>query len=44
MNQTSASQTVSDMRTGPSFAAALCGFLGCTVATTMVMFLLGSSV
>lgn len=33
-----------EMRTGPSFAAALCGFLGCTVATTMVMFLLGSSV
>ncbi len=31
-------------RTGPSFAAALFGFLGSTVATTMVMFLLGSSV
>ena len=26
--------------TGPSFAAALCGFLSTTVATTMVMFLL----
>lgn len=26
--------------TGPSFAAALCGFLCTTVATTMVMFLL----
>lgn len=28
--------------TGPSFAAALCGFLGTTVATTMLMFLLSS--
>ena len=28
--------------TGPSFAAALCGFLCTTVATTMVMFLLSS--
>ncbi|MDR7036974.1 MULTISPECIES: hypothetical protein [Methylobacterium] len=28
--------------TGPSFAAALCGFLSTTVATTMVMFLLSS--
>lgn len=33
-----------ERRTGPSFAAALCGFLGSTVATTMVMFLLGTSV
>ena len=29
-------------RTGPSFAAALCGFLSTTVATTMLMFLLSS--
>lgn len=29
-------------QTGPSFAAALCGFLSTTVATTMVMFLLSS--
>jgi len=28
--------------TGPSFAAALCGFLSTTVATTMLMFLLSS--
>ena len=28
--------------TGPSFAAALCGFLSTTVATTIVMFLLSS--
>lgn len=28
--------------TGPSFGAALCGFLCTTVATTMVMFLLSS--
>lgn len=32
------------IQTGPSFAAALCGFLGCTLATTMVMFLIGTSV
>lgn len=29
-------------QTGPSFAAALCGFLSTTVATTMLMFLLSS--
>ncbi|GJE16221.1 hypothetical protein [Methylobacterium marchantiae] len=28
--------------TGPSFAAALCGFVATTVATTMLMFLLSS--
>lgn len=28
--------------TGPSFAAALCGFLSTTVATTMVLFLVSS--
>ena len=28
--------------TGPSFAAALCGFLGTTAAATMLMVLLGS--
>jgi hypothetical protein len=27
---------------GPSFGAALCGFVSTTVATTMVMFLLNS--
>jgi hypothetical protein len=27
---------------GPSFTAALCGFVSTTVATTMVMFLLNS--
>ncbi|AMB44748.1 MULTISPECIES: hypothetical protein [Methylobacteriaceae] len=37
-------QPAAEMRTGPSFAAALFGFLGSTVATTMVMFLLSSSV
>ncbi|MBB5763200.1 hypothetical protein ABEV34_11655 [Methylorubrum rhodesianum] len=37
-------QPSAEMRTGPSFTAALCGFLGSTVATTMVMFLLSSSV
>ncbi|MBX9932414.1 MAG: hypothetical protein K2Y56_12880 [Methylobacterium sp.] len=29
-------------KTGPSFAAALCGFVSTTVATTMLMFLLSS--
>ena len=33
---------VARVPTGPSFAAALCGFLGTTVATTMLMFLLSS--
>jgi hypothetical protein len=28
--------------TGPSFAAALCGFVSTTAATTMLMFLLSS--
>ncbi|MFK5599389.1 hypothetical protein ACFZ8E_20705 [Methylobacterium sp. HMF5984] len=28
--------------TGPSFAAALCGFLSTTAATTILMFLLSS--
>jgi hypothetical protein len=37
-------QPTAETRTGPSFAAALFGFLGSTVATTMVMFLLSSSV
>ncbi|MFC6391397.1 hypothetical protein [Methylorubrum zatmanii] len=44
VTETPARPLASEMRTGPSFAAALCGFLGCTVATTMVMLLLGSSV
>ncbi len=34
--------TADSVATGPSFAAALCGFLSTTVATTMVMFLLSS--
>lgn len=36
---TSASDTIP---TGPSFAAALCGFLSTTVATTMLMLLVRS--
>ncbi len=28
--------------TGPSFAAALCGFLSTTVATTMLLVLIGT--
>jgi hypothetical protein len=52
MNTTASNAALSDtvlgattglrMETGPSFAAALCGFLSTTVATTMVMFLLSS--
>lgn len=38
----SAASTEGGLVTGPSFAAALCGFLSTTVATTMVMFLLSS--
>jgi hypothetical protein len=34
--------TSRSVSTGPSFAAALCGFLSTTVATTMVMFLISS--
>jgi hypothetical protein len=30
------------VRTGPSFAAALCGFLSTTVATTMLLVLIGT--
>ena len=29
-------------RTGPSFAAALCGFVSNTVATTMLLMLIGT--
>jgi hypothetical protein len=29
-------------RTGPSFAAALCGFVSTTVATTMLLMLIGT--
>lgn len=29
-------------RTGPSFVAALCGFLSTTIATTMLVFLISS--
>ena len=32
------------VRTGPSFAAALCGFLSTTVATTVLIVLLGTVV
>lgn len=40
---TSESQIIAaSASTGPSFAAALCGFLSTTVATTMLMFLLSS--
>ena len=31
----------SDVRTGPSFTAALCGFISTTVATTMLLVLIG---
>jgi len=30
------------VRTGPSFAAALCGFVSTTVATTMLLVLIGA--
>ena len=30
------------LATGPSFAAALCGFLSTTVATTMLLVLIGT--
>jgi hypothetical protein len=39
MNPVSPTETMS---TGPSFAAALCGFLSTTAATTMLMFLVRS--
>ncbi|GJD83166.1 hypothetical protein [Methylobacterium haplocladii] len=39
MNTLSPSETIS---TGPSFAAALCGFLSTTAATTMLMLLVRS--
>lgn len=43
MNSTLAAPTLDrSVATGPSFAAALCGFLSTTVATTMVMFLISS--
>lgn len=35
-------ETIAVASTGPSFAAALCGFLCTTTATTMLLFLLGS--
>lgn len=38
----SANSRIEHGQTGPSFAAALCGFLGTTVATTMVMVLLNA--
>ncbi|SFL94215.1 hypothetical protein [Methylobacterium pseudosasicola] len=34
--------TASATRTGPSFAAALCGFISTTVATTMLLVLIGT--
>ena len=39
---TTETQTLDAASTGPSFAAALCGFVSTTVATTMLMFLLSS--
>jgi len=43
MNTTLAATALDrSVATGPSFAAALCGFLSTTVATTMVMFLISS--
>jgi hypothetical protein len=33
---------VTALRTGPSFAAALCGFVSTTVATTMLLVLIGA--
>lgn len=39
MNTVTTSETVA---TGPSFAAALCGFLSTTAATTMLMLLVRS--
>ncbi len=44
MNTVETATQTASLPTGPSFAAALCGFLGCTLATTMVMFLIGTSV
>ncbi|WP_286159175.1 MULTISPECIES: hypothetical protein [Methylobacteriaceae] len=44
MNTVEIAAQTAPLQTGPSFAAALCGFLGCTLATTMVMFLIGTSV
>ncbi|MDF2600264.1 MAG: hypothetical protein K0Q54_3087 [Methylobacterium brachiatum] len=35
-------QTPTTDRTGPSFAAALCGFISTTVATTMLLVLIGT--
>ncbi|MDP4005940.1 hypothetical protein [Methylobacterium sp. NEAU K] len=32
----------STVRTGPSFTAALCGFISTTVATTMLLVLIGT--
>ena len=41
-NASGADARIDAANTGPSFGAALCGFLCTTVATTMVMFLLSS--
>lgn len=38
----SSNQIDATIVSGPSFTAALCGFVSTTVATTMVMFLLNS--
>ena len=37
-----ATSSASSDRTGPSFAAALCGFVSTTVATTMLIVLIGA--
>jgi hypothetical protein len=42
MNTETSTRSDAFPATGPSFAAALCGFLSTPVATTMVMFLLSS--
>ena len=35
-------ESATTVRTGPSFAAALCGFVSTTVATTMLLVLIGT--
>ena len=44
MNTPETTVAATALQTGPSFTAALCGFLGSTLATTMVILLLGTSV
>lgn len=35
-------ESATAVRSGPSFAAALCGFVSTTVATTMLLVLIGA--